>query len=189
MRVVKLLAMMNPDSSVHDPEKGASSGSSGESHELNGITLINAPDIAINDVTKAEKMTMGKLKFGSSDDLMALAAQSFAGTRTAKIINQFKEWDSTHSVEKTISKTSSSDNLLDVPSASLSKYYDSYNADKAKATRRTVIEEGAAEHPFPEDLAKPGEKEANNCQSYPQLPPSFCSNPGAPVPGVGYILQ
>lgn len=97
-------------------------------------------------VVREEKATLGKLKFGSSDDLMALAVQSFAGTRTAKIINQFKDWDSTHSVETAISKTNSSDNLLEtVPGHSLLKYYDDYNADKAQASRKTV-KENSADH-------------------------------------------
>ena len=40
-----------------------------------------------------------------------------------------------------MSKNNSSDNLLVKPSNSLSKYYENYNADKAKASSRgTVIE-------------------------------------------------
>ena len=111
-------------------------------HGISGSDVPNASAPCPNIVNTGERSTLGKLKFGSSDDLMALAAQSFAGTRTAKIINQFKEWDSTHSAETAISKTNSSDNLLEtVPGHSLSKYYDDYNADKAKASRRTVIED------------------------------------------------
>ena len=112
------------------------------SQEQNGASNDGGPDVVIVGLKAVgDKPTLGKLKFGSSDDLMALAAQSFAGTRTAKIITQFKEWDSTHSVEKVMSKNNSSDNLLVKPSNSLSKYYENYNADKAKASsRRTVIE-------------------------------------------------
>ena len=113
------------------------SGSPSTTPSVTGSDILNASVPYCPDIVNS-----GRLKFGSSDDLMALAAQSFAGTRTAKIINQFKEWDSTHSVETAISKTNSSDNLLEtVPGRSLSKYYDDYNADKAKASRRTVMED------------------------------------------------
>ena len=118
-------------------------GSLATAPSIKGSDVPNAPVPHCPDIVNpGEKSTLGKQKFGSSDDLMALAAQSFAGTRTAKIINQFKEWDSTHSVDTAISKTNSSDNLLEtVPGRSLSKYYDDYNADKAKASRKTVMED------------------------------------------------
>ena len=113
------------------------------SHKSNGGSQSGEPDIVTSETAPAqEKMSLGKVKFGSTEDLLALAAQSFAGTRTAKIIHQFKEWDSTHSIERSISKTNSTDNLLETrPSASLQKYYDDYASDKAKVGRRSVIEE------------------------------------------------
>ena len=99
-------------------------------------------DVVCDPNPVQEKMTLGKVKFGSTEDLLALAAQSFAGTRTAKIINQFKEWDSTHSADRTFSKTSSTDNLLDTqPKDTLKKYYDSYAAEKGKVARKSVMEE------------------------------------------------
>lgn len=113
------------------------------SHCSIGGSQSGQPDIVSSEVAPPpEKMSLGKVKFGSTEDLMALAAQSFAGTRTAKIIHQFKEWDSTHSVERSISKTNSTDNLLETrPSATLQKYYDNYANDKGKSGRRSVIEE------------------------------------------------
>ena len=113
------------------------------SHMSNGGSQSGEPDIVSMEAAPTqEKMSLGRVKFGSADDLLALAAQSFAGTRTAKIIHQFKEWDSTHSVDRSISKTNSTDNLLESrPSATLQKYYDNYANDKAKVGRRSVIEE------------------------------------------------
>ena len=132
------------------------------SQEQNGASNDGGPDVVMVGLKEVgDKPTLGKLKFGSSDDLMALAAQSFAGTRTAKIITQFKEWDSTHSVEKVMSKNNSSDNLLEKPSNSLSKYYENYNADKAKASsRRTVIE------PPTDELQPPSKEDIERQMSY-----------------------
>ena len=119
-------------------------------HSVHSVQSINSvgsggstKDVVCAPNPIQEKMTLGKVKFGSTDDLMALAAQSFAGTRTAKIIHQFKEWDSTHSADRTFfSKTSSTDNLLETqPSDNLKKYYDNYAADKAIVGRRSVMEE------------------------------------------------
>lgn len=113
------------------------------SHMSNVGSQSGEPDIVSMEAAPTqEKMSLGKVKFGSADDLLALAAQSFAGTRTAKIIHQFKEWDSTHSVDRSIAKTNSTDNLLESrPNATLQKYYDNYANDKAKVGRRSVIED------------------------------------------------
>lgn len=125
-------------------------------HSINSVQSINSvrsvnslgsekdsnKDVVVEPNPTQGKMTLGKVKFGSTEDLLALAAQSFAGTRTAKIINQFKEWDSTHSADRTFSKTSSSDNLLETqPKVNLKKYYDNYAAECGKIPRKSVMEE------------------------------------------------
>lgn len=66
------------------------------------------------------------------------------GTRTAKIVSQIKDWDSTHSVEaKNVSRTNSTDKLITTESDHknhLAQYYDSYNKEKEKVqTKRKIV--------------------------------------------------
>jgi hypothetical protein len=136
-------------------------------HSINSVHSLNSlgsdksnKDVVVDPNPMQEKMTLGKVKFGSTEDLLALAAQSFAGTRTAKIISQFKEWDSTHSADRTFLKTSSTDNLLDAqPKDNLKKYYDNYAAEQGKAARKSVMEElptdvEAGDFSDPDDIKK-----------------------------------
>lgn len=66
------------------------------------------------------------------------------GTRTAKIVSQIKDWDSTHSVEaRILSRNNSTDNLITTEEDHknhLAKYYDSYNKEKEKVqTKRKIV--------------------------------------------------
>jgi hypothetical protein len=136
-------------------------------HSINSVHSLksvgsdkNNKDVVCDSNPAQEKMTLGKIKFGSTEDLLALATQSFAGTRTAKIICQFKEWDSSHSADRTFLKTSSTDNLLDSqPKDNLKKYYDRYAAEQGKTARKSVMEEipkdvEAGDFSDPDDIKK-----------------------------------
>jgi hypothetical protein len=132
--------------------------------ESQGCSIISLTDLAILTSLSAaserkssfQNSNLAKIKFGSTDDLYALAAHSFAGTRTAKLITQYKDWD--HHIkpdDKKESRSNSTDNLLEegIPhpqNDDISKYYVSYNLDKAKAAKpkapksvsRRIITEG-----------------------------------------------